>query len=384
MDSQRKPGFTIIELLVVISIIALLVGILLPAIGKARDNARVNTSKNNLRQMGVAHATYSADWSDRQVTHLRDNVGLYGGDLTVYNEANYGTSSSGGNVSGAFALHPPLVAGWGWGTGGTYNVWAFYSSSGSAGGWFHPINFPGGPYSPTYDGFGSFRFSHQGKPLQQYLTGRYHDPVHFAPKDRTILERIEPCFEMPGEYVAGPPNGIGPDDCNNNLFASYCSSPAALFSPQVFSQSRQNPDVYWTPPWDLPSGFRTPSMGQIKFPTLKTHMLEYRWLQNVPVACNTSFSGCEPYFFNHGFQSVPVTLFYDASVRMMGVMEAMSSDRRQIRQTGGEDDGIGLWTRDTTFEDEGFYIPDAYDFVETSYHILTTEGARGRDTVGKE
>ena len=216
----------------------------------------------------------------------------------------------------------------------------------------------------------------------QLRSGGWISHIPFSPKDRTVLEQIEPCFEIPGEFVSGPP-GIGPEECNQNLFASYCSSPAALFSPQVFSFNRQT-ELYWTPPWELPSGFRTPSMGQIKFPTLKTHMLEYRWLQNVPVACNTSFSGCEPYFFNHGFQSVPVTLFYDASVRMMGVMEAMSSDRRQIRQTGGEEDGVGLWSRDTTFLEEGFFIPEAYDFVETSYHILTIEGARGRDTVGKE
>ncbi|MHC5008379.1 MAG: type II secretion system protein, partial [Planctomycetota bacterium] len=60
MKRHVSKGFTIIELLVVVSIIALLVGILLPAIGKARDNARVNTSKSNLRQIGIAHKTYAA------------------------------------------------------------------------------------------------------------------------------------------------------------------------------------------------------------------------------------------------------------------------------------------------------------------------------------
>ncbi len=67
MTETSRKGFTIIELLVVVSIIALLVGMLLPAIGKARDTARVNVSKNNLRQLGVAHQTYAADWADRQV-----------------------------------------------------------------------------------------------------------------------------------------------------------------------------------------------------------------------------------------------------------------------------------------------------------------------------
>ena len=62
----------------------------------------------------------------------------------------------------------------------------------------------------------------------------------------------------------------------------------------------------------------------------------------------------------------------------------MSSDRRNIRQTGGEKTGVGLWSRDTSFLVEGFFIEEAYDFVDTSFHILTTNGARGRDTVGKE
>ncbi|MHC4786294.1 MAG: type II secretion system protein, partial [Planctomycetota bacterium] len=74
MNKCRSKGFTIIELLVVISIIALLISILLPAIGKARDNAQIGVSKSNLRQIGVAMMTYAADWADRQVTYVRDNL----------------------------------------------------------------------------------------------------------------------------------------------------------------------------------------------------------------------------------------------------------------------------------------------------------------------
>ncbi len=75
MTRDLRKGFTIIELLVVVSIIALLVGMLLPAIGKARETARVNVSKNNMRQLGVAHKTYAADWSDPPVGLLTSLVG---------------------------------------------------------------------------------------------------------------------------------------------------------------------------------------------------------------------------------------------------------------------------------------------------------------------
>jgi hypothetical protein len=74
-----------------------------------------------------------------------------------------------------------------------------------------------------------------------------------------------------------------------------------------------------------------------------------------------------------------VTLFYDASIRPMGVMEALSSDTRSERQSG-----YGLWSRDTPFGESGYFIDDAYDFAATSYHILTVDGVRGRDTVGRE
>ena len=120
MNKSQRNGFTIIELLVVVSIIALLVGMLLPAIGKARDNAQINVSKNNLRQLGVAHKTYAADWSDRHVTYVRDNLGQYGGDVAAYNAAVYG----GG---GGFEVHPPIIAGWGYTGGGGYVAWAYWS-----------------------------------------------------------------------------------------------------------------------------------------------------------------------------------------------------------------------------------------------------------------
>jgi prepilin-type N-terminal cleavage/methylation domain-containing protein len=73
---SRRDGFTIVELLVVVSIIALLIAILLPAIGKARDAARTTQSQGNLRNLAVANDTYAADWADRQFTACPDDSGV--------------------------------------------------------------------------------------------------------------------------------------------------------------------------------------------------------------------------------------------------------------------------------------------------------------------
>lgn len=67
MNGKRSlgPGFTLIELLVVIAIIALLIGILLPALGKARKLTRQSICSSNLAQLGKAANSYSTEFQDR-------------------------------------------------------------------------------------------------------------------------------------------------------------------------------------------------------------------------------------------------------------------------------------------------------------------------------
>ena len=139
---RASPGFTMIELLVVISIIALLLAILLPALGQAREIARRTQCLSHIRQLGVGYIFYAHDndqffppgtrednfqhtlyMSDQSYNFLNE----YGGDVKTINCPNR-----------AFVTAPVFTPGTGWVIG--YNVLAGYNLVRDNHGWQSPLH----------------------------------------------------------------------------------------------------------------------------------------------------------------------------------------------------------------------------------------------------
>ena len=100
--NKRSSGFTLVELLVVIGIIAVLAALLVPAVSRVRSNARAKQSMNNLKQLGEAMGGYEglgrgnlaqANWQNDLLPFLGDSEEVFLDPADLNGEPSYALSN---------------------------------------------------------------------------------------------------------------------------------------------------------------------------------------------------------------------------------------------------------------------------------------------------
>ncbi len=101
LPRNSRHGFTLIELLVVISIIAVLMSIMMPALKKAREQARTVVCQTNLKSQSLASNLYSLDNNDAMVVYQRfvsrTDQYIWANDISPYIDSPSGAKGAQGD-----------------------------------------------------------------------------------------------------------------------------------------------------------------------------------------------------------------------------------------------------------------------------------------------
>lgn len=403
-NNRRNVGFTIVELLVVISIIALLVGILVPAVQKARDSAKTTQSKSNIHQVMIALANYASDHNDRNFSTAPDN--LSSGERTNTGIIEAIEELEGPNPMG-MELGDYAIPG----QGQAYVYYlGMFGNAGNETGGIAPYCFHSGNTTSSTGkaGYGVWRYPNAGQ-VAVYMNGQPLHKAYFAPKDVVPARAMEACQDVSGTYCPSTAMAENHSYVNEGIWtsnmlqapSSYCISPSMMYNPAVYQWDPQRAALP-KDPMNIPRGFKPPSTDQAKYPSHKTWLMEHNWLQNVDnneCGVNWQFGTwfdegdgcwdhCEPEHFNSSRHSEPVTALADGSTTVFSVSDAAADGERVRAGNPFLTATAGLWLHGSnmSFDASGFgpyYSEYATDWVHWGGHTHTLGGIRGRDKLAK-
>lgn len=170
MSRARRRGFTLVELLVVIGIIAVLVGILLPVLTKARESAKRTQCLSNLRELANGFRIYAATFKDACPIGYLADLKQFSYILNDNNGTNFrvctalGCLPNSGIMKDGKVWYCPSENDPSFMYNTSLNVWCFDQPKGSNG-WNHLNGFPGA--DPGYTNAHT-RAGYNARPCQNF------------------------------------------------------------------------------------------------------------------------------------------------------------------------------------------------------------------------